>query len=62
MREEHTYYVDTYEEFKEKIQHGFVMAHRDGKTETALKIQDETKATIRCHPFKEFIAKEYAGK
>ena len=51
FREEHTYTVDTYEEFKEKIQQGFVMAHRDGTVETANKIQEETAATVRCLPF-----------
>lgn len=62
FREDNTYYVDTYEEFKEKIQKWFVMAHWDWSTETALQIQNETKGTIRCHPFKEFIKKEYAGE
>ena len=62
MRQDHTYYVDNYDEFKEKLKTWFVMAHRDWTTETALKIQDETKATIRCLPFKEFIKKEYTGK
>ena len=50
FREEHTYYVDNYEEFKEKIEQGFVFAHWDGTAETAEKIQNETKATIRCIP------------
>ena len=50
FREEHTYYVDSYDEFKEKIEKGFVFAHRDGTAETAEKIQEETKATIRCIP------------
>lgn len=53
FREEHTYVVDTYEEFKEKIQQGFVMAHRDGTVETADKIKEETAATVRCLPFDE---------
>ena len=51
FREEHTYTVDTYEDFKEKIQQGFVMAHRDGTIETADKIKEETAATVRCLPF-----------
>lgn len=50
FREEHTYYVDSYDEFKEKIEKGFVFAHWDGIAETAEKIQNETKATIRCIP------------
>jgi prolyl-tRNA synthetase len=55
FREEHTYYVDSYDEFKEKIEQGFVFAHWDGTAETAEKIQDECKATIRCFPNGEYI-------
>ena len=55
FREEHTYYVDSYEEFKEKIEQGFVFAHWDGTAETAEKIQNETKATIRCIPNEWFV-------
>lgn len=51
FRETHTFTVDTYEEFKEKIQQGFVFAHRDGTVETADKIKEETAATVRCLPF-----------
>lgn len=51
-RTAHTITVDTYEEFKEKIEEGgFILAHWDGTTETELKIKEETKATIRCIPF-----------
>ena len=53
FRETHTFVVDNYNEFKEKIEQGFVMAHRDGTAETAEKIQKETSATIRCLPFDE---------
>ena len=55
FREEHTYYVDSYDEFKEKIEQGFVFAHWDGTAETAEKIQEETKATIRCIPNEWFV-------
>ena len=55
FREEHTYYVDSYEAFKEKIERGFVFAHWDGTAETAEKIQNETKATIRCIPNEWFV-------
>ncbi len=52
MREEKTVTVDTYEEFKEKIEEGgFILAHWDGTPETEEKIKEETKATIRCIPF-----------
>ncbi|MDE7381145.1 MAG: proline--tRNA ligase [Muribaculaceae bacterium] len=51
-RKDHTISVDTYEEFKEKIEDGgFIMAHWDGTPETEEKIKEETKATIRCIPF-----------
>ena len=43
--------VDTYKEFKEKIEEGgFILAHWDGTTETEERIKEETKATIRCIP------------
>jgi len=59
FREANTFVVDTYEDFKEKVAKGFVLAHRDGTTETAEKIKDETAATIRCIPFD---SKEEEGK
>lgn len=50
-REAKTISVDTYDEFKEKIEEGgFIMAHWDGTPETEEKIKEETKATIRCIP------------
>ncbi|MGE4632672.1 MAG: proline--tRNA ligase [Planctomycetota bacterium] len=51
-REDRTYTVDSYDEFKERIPGGgFFMCHWDGTTETEEKIQNETKATIRNLPF-----------
>ena len=50
-REANIISVDTYEEFKEKIEDGvFIMAHWDGTPETEELIKNETKATIRCIP------------
>ena len=50
-RESKTIQVDSYEEFKEKIEDGgFILAHWDGTPETEEKIKEETKATIRCIP------------
>ena len=47
-RQEHTITVDSYDEFKEKIEEGgFILAHWDGTTETEERIKEETKATIR---------------
>ncbi len=51
-RTQHTTIVDSYDEFKEKIEEGgFILAHWDGTPETEEKIKEETKATIRCIPF-----------
>ncbi|MDR1719289.1 MAG: proline--tRNA ligase [Dysgonamonadaceae bacterium] len=50
-RESHTVTVDSYDEFKVKIEEGgFLLAHWDGTSETEEKIKEETKATIRCIP------------
>ncbi len=52
FRSEHTFEVNTWDEFLEKIENGgFLMAHWDGTSETEDKIKDLTKATIRCIPF-----------
>ena len=51
FRASQTITVDTYEEFKEKIENGgFILAHWDGTPETEERIKEETKATIRCIP------------
>jgi prolyl-tRNA synthetase len=51
FREENTYKIDTWNEFKEQIEKGgFISAHWDGTAETEEKIKEETKATIRCVP------------
>jgi prolyl-tRNA synthetase len=52
FRTQNTYSANTYEEFKEIIatKGGFVLAHWDGTRETEEKINQETKATIRCIP------------
>jgi len=53
FRTSQTYMVDTYEEFKQKIEDGgFILAHWDGTPETEELIKEETKATIRCIPLK----------
>ena len=51
-RLDNTVKVDTWEDFKEKIEQGkFILAHWDGTSETEIKIKEETKATIRAIPF-----------
>jgi prolyl-tRNA synthetase len=60
FREENTFLVDTWDEFKEQIEKGgFIMAHWDGTAETEEAIKNETKATIRCIPL---LSAEMAGK
>ncbi len=52
-RDENTHEIDSYEEFKQRIEEpgGFFLAHWDGTRATEDKIAAETKATIRCIPF-----------
>ena len=51
FRKNNTYSVDTFDDFKEKINlGGFVLAHWDGNSETEEQIKKITKATIRCIP------------
>jgi prolyl-tRNA synthetase len=51
FRQENTFRIDTWDEFKERIEKGgFISAHWDGTAETEEKIKEETKATIRCIP------------
>ena len=51
FRDDNTFHVDSWEDFREKIkQGGFVLAHWDGTSETELRIKDKTKATIRLIP------------
>ena len=61
FREEKTHKADSYEEFKTILEKkgGFIYAHWDGTAETEELIKKETKATIRCLPFK---AKKEEGK
>jgi len=52
FRDANTYRVDSYQEFKERIEEGgFFLCHWDGTAETEEQIKNETKATIRVIPF-----------
>ena len=52
LRDANTHTVDSYDEFKTRIEAGgFFSCHWDGTRETEDKIAGETKATIRCIPF-----------
>jgi prolyl-tRNA synthetase len=52
FRENNTFNVNTWEEFREVVEKkgGFAYAHWDGTPETETRIKEETKATIRCIP------------
>lgn len=55
FRDAHLVKADTWEQFRGAITgsngvSNFVLAHWDGTTETEKRIQEETKATIRCIP------------
>ncbi len=52
FRKSNTREVSSWEEFKDVLENkgGFLIANWDGTTETEEKIQEETKATIRCIP------------
>ncbi len=51
MRDQRIYKVDSYDEFKQRIEDGgFFLCHWDGTAETEERIKAETKATIRCIP------------
>jgi len=52
FREDNTFLIDDYEDFKLKIDDpgGFFWMHWCGKTECEDRLQEETKATIRCIP------------
>ncbi|MGW8181888.1 MAG: proline--tRNA ligase, partial [bacterium] len=51
--EENSHQVDTYEEFKSKVENelGFIYARWCGSEACEVRVQEETKATIRCIPF-----------
>ncbi|NNJ10021.1 proline--tRNA ligase [Chloroflexales bacterium ZM16-3] len=50
FREDHTADVATYDELKAQIERGFARAYWAGSTDDEKRIQDETRATIRCIP------------
>ncbi len=68
FRDANTRKVDTWEEFKTEIEKGgFLLCHWDGTPETEARIQEETKATIRCIPTDSYVCEEegkciYTGK
>ncbi|MDA0840238.1 MAG: proline--tRNA ligase [Planctomycetota bacterium] len=61
FRKENTHRIDKWDDFKEFFKNGsgFVEAHWNGKTESELEIQNQTKATVRNIPLS---AEEEDGK
>lgn len=54
FRDANSFEVNSYDEFKQKIEEpgGFLWAHWDGTRETEERVAAETKATIRCVPYR----------
>lgn len=50
FREAHTFEVDSYAEFKERIEQGWVVATHCGDPASEVQIQEELRATVRCIP------------
>ena len=68
FRDDNIVKVDSWDEFKERIENGgFLLCHWDGTPETEERIKEETKATIRCIPIDSAVCEEegkciYSGK
>lgn len=50
FREQRSAFVHSYDELKQQVERGFAWAFWDGSAEDEKRIQDETRATIRCIP------------
>jgi prolyl-tRNA synthetase len=53
FREEHTFGASNYDELKAGIEKGFVRCYWDGTREDEERVQEETRATIRCIPLEQ---------
>ncbi len=53
FRTEHTFEATNYDELKAGIERGFVRCYWAGTREEEQRIQDETRATIRCIPLEQ---------
>jgi prolyl-tRNA synthetase len=51
FRESHMFTATNYDEFKEKVEQGFVRAYFDGDGADEDRLQQETKSTVRVLPF-----------
>lgn len=50
FQQAHTFEVDSYAEFKERIEQGWVVATHCGDPASEVQIQEELRATVRCIP------------
>jgi prolyl-tRNA synthetase len=53
FRDENTHDVDNYADFKEVVKTGFARAWWAGSDEDEQRVQEETKATLRCFPLEQ---------
>ena len=51
FREDHTHRVNDYDVFRARVEEGFFLAHWCGSADCEARIQEQTRATIRCIPF-----------
>lgn len=57
-RDANTYEVEDYDDFKEKVELGFVRAFWCGEEDCESQIKSDTKATVRCLPFNKQLGEE----
>jgi len=53
FREQRSATVRTYDELKQQVEQGFAWAYWDGSADDERRIQEETRATIRCIPLEQ---------
>ena len=58
FRKEHTHLIDHFDEFRERVEEGFLLAHWCGSPRCEASVQEETRATIRCVPFDQVREKD----
>ena len=61
FRDEHTFEAKDYNDFKDKVENGWVLIDWCGDAKCEAKIKEDTTATMRCAPFdKEGVPKKCA--
>ena len=56
FREANTHTAETYDQFKELVEKGFVLSYWCGTRECEAQIKEETKATTRCIPLDQNVS------